>query len=183
MKSNETNTTPITPTEAHRSLVAKIVNYDHEAGSLLTWDDCAQFIADSEARACAAIHHELNEARNAERLARVQLDLARAERDEAELGKLQELHGCSQEMVVHWCEHAAKRSLELDFQVARNSDLFTQRDEAVEAQGKAEAELAAEREKVRVLREALDEAQNCGGLTGSIFLQARAALAATEGAK
>jgi hypothetical protein len=40
--------------------------------------------------------------------------------------------------------------------------------------------LAAEREKVRVLREALDEAQSCGGLTGSIFMQARAALAATE---
>ena len=43
-----------------------------------------------------------------------------------------------------------------------------------------ERELAAEREKVRVLREALDEAQSCGGLTGSIFMQARAALAATE---
>ena len=37
--------------------------------------------------------------------------------------------------------------------------------------------------KVRVLREALDEAQSCGGLTGSIFMQARAALAATEDAK
>jgi len=43
-----------------------------------------------------------------------------------------------------------------------------------------ERELATEREKVRVLREALDEAQSCGGLTGSIFMQARAALAATE---
>jgi len=42
------------------------------------------------------------------------------------------------------------------------------------------AALAAERERVRVLREALDEAQSCGGLTGSIFMQARAALAATE---
>ena len=74
--------------------------------------------------------------------------IARAERAEDMLGKLQRLHGCSQEMVVPWCEHAAKRSLELDFQVARNSDLFTQRDEAVEAQGKAEAELAAERARV-----------------------------------
>jgi hypothetical protein len=46
---------------------------------------------------------------------------------------------------------------------------------------KLERELAAEREKVRVLREALDEAQSCGGLTRSIFMQARAALAATEG--
>jgi hypothetical protein len=34
---------------------------------------------------------------------------ARAERAEAELGKLQELHGCSQEMVLHWCEHAEAR--------------------------------------------------------------------------
>jgi hypothetical protein len=42
------------------------------------------------------------------------------------------------------------------------------------------AALTTEREKVRVLREALDEAQSCGGLTGSIFMQARAALAATE---
>ena len=39
---------------------------------------------------------------------------ARAERAEAIVGKLQELHGCSQEMVVHWCEHAANRSLGLD---------------------------------------------------------------------
>jgi hypothetical protein len=46
-----------------------------------------------------------------------------------------------------------------------------------------ERELTAEREKVRLLREALDEAQSCGGLTGSIFMQARAALAATEAAK
>jgi hypothetical protein len=45
-----------------------------------------------------------------------------------------------------------------------------------------ERELSREREKVRVLREALDEAQSCGGLTGSIFMQARAALAATEDA-
>ena len=53
---------------------------------------------------------------------------------------------------------------------------FSVRDECE----KLERELAAEREKVRVLREALDEAQSCGGLTGSIFMQARAALAATK---
>jgi exonuclease VII small subunit len=47
----------------------------------------------------------------------------------------------------------------------------------------ATAQLKAEREKVRVLREALDEAQSCGGLTGSIFMQARAALATTEDAQ
>ena len=38
----------------------------------------------------------------------------RAELAEAILGKLQEIHGCSQEMVVHWCERAAKRSLAMD---------------------------------------------------------------------
>jgi regulator of replication initiation timing len=109
MKPKETNTAPITPTAAHRSLVADIVNYDHEAGALLPWDDCAQLIADSEARALSSLamvtaesadrnvslrlendqlraenkanQHELAEARNAERLARMQLDLARAERD------------------------------------------------------------------------------------------------------
>jgi hypothetical protein len=62
-------------------------------------------------------------------------DKARAERAEAIVGKLQELHGCSQEMVVHWCEHAANRSLGLD---------------------QARSQLATEREKVRVLREALE---------------------------
>lgn len=41
-------------------------------------------------------------------------EMARAERAEAILGKLQELHGCSQEMIVHWCEHAAQRSCGLD---------------------------------------------------------------------
>ncbi|MEY4300038.1 MAG: hypothetical protein RIR25_1274 [Verrucomicrobiota bacterium] len=54
---------------------------------------------------------------------------------EAILGKIQELHGCSQEMVVHWCEWAAERSLEL---------------------GHAQAEITTEREKVRVLRAALE---------------------------
>ena len=49
---------------------------------------------------------------------------ARAERAEAIVGKLQELHGCSQEMVVHWCEHAANRSLGLD---QARSELATER--------------------------------------------------------
>jgi len=48
----------------------------------------------------------------------------RAERAEAIVGKLQELHGCSQEMVVHWCEHAANRSLGLD---QARSELATER--------------------------------------------------------
>jgi uncharacterized coiled-coil DUF342 family protein len=38
------------------------------------------------------------------------------ERDAANqiLGKLQTLHGCTQEMVVHWCEHAVKRAAGAD---------------------------------------------------------------------
>ena len=40
-----------------------------------------QLIADSEAKAVAANEHELSEARNAERLARTQLEAARAQRD------------------------------------------------------------------------------------------------------
>jgi hypothetical protein len=47
-------------------------------------------------------------------LADAQNASARADRAEAELGKLQELHGCSQGMVVHWCAHAAERSQGLD---------------------------------------------------------------------
>lgn len=73
MKPKETNTAAITPTEAHYTLRRCII--------FSAPDEGAQLIADSEARALAAIHHELNEARNAERLARVQLDSARAERD------------------------------------------------------------------------------------------------------
>jgi hypothetical protein len=81
----------------------------------------------------------------------------RAYRAEAELGKLQELHGCSQGMVVHWCEHAAKRSLELD-QV--QAELATEREKAERyrlATLKLDAELATEREKVRTLRLACDQ--------------------------
>ena len=44
---------------------------------------------------------------------------------------------------------AERAEVELDFQVARNSDLFAQRDEAFESQEKAETELAAERDQLR----------------------------------
>ena len=49
-----------------------------------------------------------------------------------------------------WVTAGFARELEreLAFQVARNSRLFAQRDEAVEAQEKAEAELAAERARL-----------------------------------
>jgi hypothetical protein len=73
---------------------------------------------------------------------------ARAERAEAELGKLQELHGCSQEMVLHWCEHAANRSLGLD---QARAELATEREKAERyrlATLKLDAELAAERARL-----------------------------------
>ena len=55
---------------------------------------------------------------------------------------------------------AERAEADLAFQVARNSDLFTQRDEAFESQEKAETELTTEREKVRLLkaRAAIDAA-------------------------
>ena len=73
---------------------------------------------------------------------------ARAERAEAIVGKLQELHGCSQEMVVHWCEHAANRSLGLD---QARSELAAEREKSERyrlAALKLDAELAAERARL-----------------------------------
>ena len=75
-------------------------------------------------------------------------DRARAERAEAIVGKLQELHGCSQEMVVHWCEHAANRSLGLD---QARSELATEREKSERyrlATLKLDAKLAAERARL-----------------------------------
>ena len=62
-------------TKAHLAL-ARDIMLDHTPGrsaETVGMRNAAQLIADSEAKAAAAIHHELNEARNAERLARVQL--------------------------------------------------------------------------------------------------------------
>lgn len=39
------------------------------------------------------------------------------------LAKLQELHGCSREMVVHWCEHAAQRSCALEYEREKSAKL------------------------------------------------------------
>ena len=66
----------VVPTEAHRALRKAVTDLYHYPHLLKKAD---QLIAESEARAHAANHHELNEARSAERLARMQLDLARAE--------------------------------------------------------------------------------------------------------
>jgi hypothetical protein len=50
------------PTEAHRRLVAAITNHDHEVAEVLTWEEAAQLIADSEARAVeAGVRAELSE--------------------------------------------------------------------------------------------------------------------------
>ena len=85
----------------------------------------------------------------------------RAERAEAERGKLQELHGCSQEMVVHWCAHAAGRSLGLD---------------------QAQAELATERARLDagtiLLAVAGERVWHCG-----VDLRAAIDAAMKEGAK
>ena len=48
-------------------------------------------------------------------------------------------------------ERAQRAEADLAFQVARNSDLFTQRDEAFESQEKAETELAVERDQIAQL--------------------------------
>jgi hypothetical protein len=82
---------------------------------------------------------------------------ARAERAEAIVGKLQELHGCSQEMVVHWCEHAANRSLGLD---QARSELTAEREKSERyrlATLKLDAELAAERARLDWLRDNVEE--------------------------
>jgi hypothetical protein len=80
----------------------------------------------------------------------------RAERAEAVLGKLQELHGCSQEMVLHWCEHAAKRSLALDKERSTLAGVI-----AIKMQ--FEAELAKERARLDWL-EANSVSIYCAGL-------------------
>ena len=76
----------------------------------IRWDDGSKFTACREAADTRAEVERLKEPRifaPAELLDEMR---ARAERAESILGKLQSLHGCSQEMVVHWCEHAAKRA-------------------------------------------------------------------------
>jgi hypothetical protein len=100
----------------------------------------------------------------------VSLLIARADRAEAELGKLEELHGCSQGMVVHWCAHAAERSQGLDQARAELAtwhslrlwgttpeivhDFIKGQQARIHAAQDAEAELATEREKLSTLREA-----------------------------
>jgi hypothetical protein len=120
-----------TPTEAHRELARNIMFWHTPKGSATAQGvrDAAQLIAESEARACDQLRDELAAARQRETIAIASWDEERnralregervvewrdrAERAEAELAKLQELHGCSSEMVLDWCERAAKRSLAL----------------------------------------------------------------------
>ena len=124
-----------TPTPTPRTDAAWAKTFDEDE------NQCRAGNAASDMRdECAKIEHELT-ALTAERdqlradcenetkwaahyLAQSIADRARAERAEAIVGKLQELHGCSQEMVVHWCEHAANRSLGLD---QARSELATER--------------------------------------------------------
>ena len=97
-------------------------------------------------------------------------EAARAERAEASLHALRLVCGTTDaEKFTTWVDRANARAekaeAELAFQVARNSDLFTQRDEAVEAQGEAEAELATERAR---LKEMAAELAHCAGYIASV---------------
>jgi hypothetical protein len=72
-----------------------------------------------ELAAYRSTQDELRETRNAA-VERMNEAITRAEKAESELAaanailtELQELHGCSREMVGHWCENAAQRSLGL----------------------------------------------------------------------
>ena len=139
-------------TEAHRTL-AQSIN-----GRWCSYEEGAQLIADSEARACDQLRAEVEELKESILVQRIFSDYRqRAESAEAIVGKLQELHGCSQEMVVHWCEHAANRSLGLD---QARVELAAEREKSERyrlATLKLDAELHAEREKVRALRLACDQ--------------------------
>jgi len=167
MKPKETNTATITPTEAHRSLVAHIVNYDHEAEARACSeirDDFAKLVITSAqlADSNVGLRQERDQLRAdcenetkwaAHYLADAQNARARAERAEAELA-----------------DH--KSALEIANRSA---------DEQMRYKREAEAELATEREKVRALRDALTEImENSSGWAEST---AREALESTEGAK
>jgi len=117
--------TPTPITEQHKRLSTQLYNlaYNEIFNRASSDLPACKLIADSEARAVAELTAERDQLRAdcdnetkwaAHYLADAQNAKARAERAEAIVGKLQELHGCSQEMVVHWCEHAANRSLGLD---------------------------------------------------------------------
>jgi hypothetical protein len=96
-------------TEAHLQLTRAITGHTD------SFKYYAQLIADSEARACDQLRAEVEELKESILVQQIfSDDRQRAERAEAIVGKIQELHGCSQEMVVHWCAHAAQRSLGLD---------------------------------------------------------------------
>jgi hypothetical protein len=148
---------------------------------------CAELVTDSNAVTLAAS------------LARVSIDNARLRetglqsakyaeslqayvaRLESEFPKLQALHGCSQEMVIHWCEHAVKRANRLE---AENSALrekyrpfelgesYLLRERAE----KAEADNARLREALAGIAAYSHEGEECGCMA-----KARAALA--EGGK
>jgi hypothetical protein len=130
------NTPPAQVTEAHRELIREILLAD-DRWTTYSLGKAAQLIADSEALAVAGqnavisewlnraatvtterdrLRAEIERWRDSNNRLREEMErqAQRAEKSEAILGKVQELHGCSQEMVVHWCEHAASRSLALD---------------------------------------------------------------------
>jgi hypothetical protein len=141
MKLNETNTAPITPTAAHRELAQNIMFYHTPKGSATAQGvrDAAQLIADSEARALAEIRdHFAKLTITSAQLAdsnvglRQERDQLRAEVERLKTCGMTEL-AAQNSSVADYCKHWEARAEQ------------------------AEAELAAEREKVRVLRDALIE--------------------------
>jgi len=181
MKPEETNTAAITPTEAHRSLVADSVNYDHEAG----------------ARACAEIRDDFAKlAITSAQLADSNVSL-RQERDQ-----LRAALECMTPRYIELFEHAglgpaedsiavemAREALGLpnigdqsraEVERLTNLGIAAAKDGIAHARHaeRAETELSTEREKVRALRDALTEImENSSGWAEST---AREALESAE---
>jgi hypothetical protein len=171
-------------TEAHIELLVS-------AKRSLNYEEGAQLIADSEARAVTTALRELNEARNAERLARVQLDAARAQRD-----ALLEITWLDTPDTPH--ETAAQWRAEFDKNWERKvvcdrlrAEVERLRDigfvETLIRAERAEAELAAERARHTALRRAvldvLCDPEGKAVFAGTDADRAAIDLAMKEGAK
>ena len=111
------------PIQGHRDEIARL---NAEVERLRITRDATCIALAGELRAARAEVDARRERVTWEAVDQCSNNLARSLEDaEAILSKLQELHGCSREMVVHWCEHAAKRSLGLDKVQAELAELIT----------------------------------------------------------
>jgi len=155
MKPKKTNTVAITPTEAHRSLVADI---EARACAEIR-DDFAKLVITSAqlADSNVSLRQERDQLRaeveRADAFYRRACEVEHEMRAElaSEVERLTNAcNSFSNDEILQgsWKARAERAEAELTFQQERNSRLFEQRDAAVEAQGKAEAELAAERARL-----------------------------------